>query len=207
MEDQFQKKMDLRSENVAKNEIKRMRNIVRARKEPVPRAGYIGPETASASQLTTAISIAKASTASVGKFQDAIPKEKQARGIGVKELIPGTKRKASHISDVPEKVHNLELINSVLRKKPKIDEDKAIQVQKREQRAELVDICFLGFVFTNILFVFFRREANPEQKKRKKGSISKKHLKSHKRAISAKKPKAGAGERDPKKRAVGRKRR
>lgn len=51
MEDQFQKKIDLRSENVAKNEIKRMRNIVRSKKEPVPRAGYVGPETASASQV------------------------------------------------------------------------------------------------------------------------------------------------------------
>lgn len=65
-------------------------------------------------------------------------------------------------------------------------------------------------VFINehfISFANFRREENPEEKKRKKGSISKKHLKSRKRAFSAKKPKAGAGERDPKKRAVGRKRR
>lgn len=72
----------------------------------------------------------------MGKFQDSIPKEKQARGIGVSELIPGTKRKASHIGDVPENIKNLELINSVLRKKPKIDDDKAIQVQKRERRVE-----------------------------------------------------------------------
>lgn len=54
MEDQFKKKIDLRSENVAKNEIKRMRNIVRAKKEAAPRAGYVGPETASASQVSVA---------------------------------------------------------------------------------------------------------------------------------------------------------
>lgn len=86
MEDQFQKKIDLRSEKVAKNEIKRMKNIVRAKKLEVPRAGYLGPEAASSSQLLTAATVAKASTASVGKFQDSLPKEKVARGIGVKEV-------------------------------------------------------------------------------------------------------------------------
>lgn len=56
------------------------------------------------------------------------------RGIGVKELIPGAKRKASHISKTDEKTVNLELIQSVLNKKPKIDVDTAISVQKREAR-------------------------------------------------------------------------
>lgn len=121
-------------------------------------------------QLLTAATIAKASTASVGKFQGQLPKEKQARGIGIKEvstvctkciehasqntqasnyskyyhfitiqmqLTPGAKRKQSHITnDIPEKAMNLELINSVLNKKPKIDVDKAISVQKREAREE-----------------------------------------------------------------------
>lgn len=85
-----------------------------------------------------AATIAKASTASVGKFQEKMSKEKVARGIGVKELIPGAKRKPSHVVDTNEKVANLELINSVLSKRPKIDEDKAITVQKREAREEYV---------------------------------------------------------------------
>lgn len=51
MEDQFQKKIDLRSEKVAKNEIQRMKNIVRAKKEMMPRAGYFGPETASSKEV------------------------------------------------------------------------------------------------------------------------------------------------------------
>lgn len=84
--------------------------------------------------MQVASTVAKASTASVGKFQGKLPKEKTARGIGVKELIPGAKRKASHITDIDEKVANLELIKSVLNKKSKIDDDKAITVQKREQR-------------------------------------------------------------------------
>lgn len=80
--------------------------------------------------------MAKASTASVGKFQDKLPKEKVARGIGVKELIPGAKRKPSHLANGDEKVANLELINSVLSKRAKIDDDKAFSVQKREEREE-----------------------------------------------------------------------
>lgn len=51
MEDQFEKKKNLRSEKVAKNELQRMRNIVRAKKIPVPRSGYFGPETASSNQV------------------------------------------------------------------------------------------------------------------------------------------------------------
>lgn len=51
MEDQFEKKKNLKSEKVAKNEIQRMRNIVRARKIPMPRSGYMGPEAASSGQV------------------------------------------------------------------------------------------------------------------------------------------------------------
>lgn len=83
-----------------------------------------------------ASTVAKASTASVGKFQDKLPKEKVARGIGVKELIPGAKRKPSHLINGDEKVANLELIKSVLSKRAKIDDDKAFTVQKREEREE-----------------------------------------------------------------------
>lgn len=52
------------------------------------------------------------------------------------QLIPGSKRKPSHVNEVPENIQNLELINSVLSKKPKLDVDKAISVQKREAREE-----------------------------------------------------------------------
>lgn len=51
MEDQFAKKTNLKSEKVAKNEIKRMRNIVKARKIPVPRSGYLGPDAASSTDV------------------------------------------------------------------------------------------------------------------------------------------------------------
>ncbi|XP_011181311.1 ribosome biogenesis regulatory protein homolog [Zeugodacus cucurbitae] len=182
-EDMFQKKIDLRNEKVAKNEIQRMKNIVRAKKVEVPRGGYFGPEVASSGQLLTAVTVAKSSTASVGKFQDKLPKEKQARGIGVKELIPGAKRKASHISAQPEKEVNLDLIKSVLNKKPKYDIEKAISIQKNDDRIQ--------------------RESNPIEKgkKGKKG-------KGGKGGKGGRKPKGGRGQRAPgKKIAVGRKRR
>ncbi|TMW49207.1 hypothetical protein DOY81_005722 [Sarcophaga bullata] len=186
MEDMFQKKIDLRNDKVAKNEIQRMKNIVRAKKEEVPRSGYLGAEAATSGQLLTAVTVAKASTASVGKFQSKLPKEKEARGIGVKELIPGSKRKASHISDQPEKEANLDLIKSVLNKKPKIDIEKAISLQKHDERLE--------------------REANEgegrKSKKNKKGGG-----KGSRKAVG-KKPKGGRGQRAPgKKAAIGRKRR
>lgn len=136
MEDQFAKKADLRNEKVAKNEIQRMKNIARAHKVVVPRAGYLGPDAASSKQLLTAATIAKSSTGSVGKFQEKLSKDKPAHGLGVKELVPGTKRKASHVDLKQEKSTNLSLANSILNKKPKMDLEKAVSLQKQEDRIE-----------------------------------------------------------------------
>lgn len=135
MTDMFQKKKDLKNERVAKNEIARMKNIARAHKVLTPRTGFVSEESATAKDLHVAATIAKASTASVGKFQDKLPKEKEARGIGVKELIPGNKRKRSADPKM-EKSEQLEVVQKILNKRPKIDEDKAVQIQKREAREE-----------------------------------------------------------------------
>jgi len=177
-EDMFQKKIDLRQEKVAKNEIQRMKNIIRAKKLEVPRTGYLGPETATSKQLITALTVAKASTASVGKFQEKLSHEKEARGIGTKELIPGAKRKMSHILKDNEKSVNLEMVKNIISKKPKIDVEKAISLQKKEQK--------------------FEREAS-ESNKQKKGI---------KKAKMGKKPKTNRGQRAPgKKISHGKKRR
>lgn len=134
MEDQFQKKKDLRSEKVAKNEIQRMKNVARAKKITIPRTGILGSETPTSTELLKAAVIAKASTASVGKFQEKLSKDKPVTAKGIKELIPGSKRKASHLGE--EKTKNLELVTSILSKKPKLNADKALQLQKREARLE-----------------------------------------------------------------------
>lgn len=60
MEDQFAKKANAKAENVAKNEIKRMRNIVKAKKGAIPRTGYLGPDTASAADVSLILIYLKA---------------------------------------------------------------------------------------------------------------------------------------------------
>lgn len=52
MEDQFEKKANKKAEKVAKNEIQRMRNIVKAKKGAIPRSGYLGPDTASSKDVS-----------------------------------------------------------------------------------------------------------------------------------------------------------
>uniref|UniRef100_A0A2M3Z4L4 Ribosome biogenesis regulatory protein n=1 Tax=Anopheles braziliensis TaxID=58242 RepID=A0A2M3Z4L4_9DIPT len=182
--DMFKEKRDLRIERVAKNEVARMKNIARAKKIATPRTGFVGPDSASAKQLITASNVVKASTASVGVFQESLPNEKQARGIGVKELIPGEKRKKKASTLTGEKRRNIEIVNKVLNKKPKIDIERAISLQKAEARTarEAAD------------------DDGDDGERRKKGGKKSK-------GFSRKKPKGGQGKRNHSKRSVGRKRR
>jgi regulator of ribosome biosynthesis len=135
MTDMYQKKKDLKNERIAKNEIKRMKNVARAQKVEVPRTGFVTEEAASSKELQIAATVARSSTASVGKFQDKLPKEKEARGLGVRELIPGAKRKRT-FDPKTERSDQLEIAQKILNKKPKINIDKAIQLQKKEEREE-----------------------------------------------------------------------
>lgn len=188
MTDMYEKKAEAKSEKVAKNELQRLKNIARAKKVKIPRVGLpVTSDKASANQLATAATVARASTASLGKFQDRLPKEKDARGKGVQELIPGKdrKRKLPVPTAQVERENNLNLLDSILNKRPKIDMDKAVakhianeQVQRSEEK----------------------KSSKPKGKPRKgkTGNPSK---------FTARKPKAGAGQRNPGKKAGGRKRR
>lgn len=139
MTDMFQEKRDLRLEKISKNEINRMKNIARAKKIKLPRTGFVGEASATSKELSTAVSIAKNSTASVGKFQDKLPKEKAARGLGVHELLPGARKRKRLPDAAGEKTKNLDLVESILKKRPKIDVDKAITLQRRENRQKMVE--------------------------------------------------------------------
>ncbi|XP_026490922.2 ribosome biogenesis regulatory protein homolog [Vanessa tameamea] len=188
MTDMYEKKASEKSEKVAKNELQRLKNIARSRKVNIPRVGLpVTSDKANATQLSTAAVVAKASTASLGKFQDKLPKEKEARGKGVHELIPGKVRKRNAPIPTPqmERENNLNLIDRILNKRPKIDMDKAVskhihkeQVQRSEEKKSMKPVKGKG--------------------KAKGGNVTN---------FSAKKPKAGKGQRNPNKKNPGRKRR
>lgn len=133
--DMFEKKKDLKKESLARNEVNRLRNLARAQKIKVPRAGaLVSADSATSKQLLAATTIARSSTASVGKFQEKLSNEKEARGV--KDLIPGKKRKREAMNPAKERDANLEMISSILKKRPKIDAEKAVSVQKKEARHE-----------------------------------------------------------------------
>ncbi|CAH0398028.1 unnamed protein product [Chilo suppressalis] len=189
MTDMYEKKASEKSEKVAKNELQRLKNIARARKVKIPRVGIpVTSDKASATQLSTAASVAKASTASLGKFQDKLPKEKEARGKGIHELIPGKekKRKAPIPTAQAERENNLNLIDSILNKRPKIDIDKAVSKHIHQEQVQ--------------------RSVEKKNMKPTKGKAKSKG-KGNVTNFSAKKPKAGKGQRNPSKKNPGRKRR
>ncbi len=89
-EDQFAKKNKAKKERVARNEYNRLKNIARAQKIKVPGMGLAPTPQQSKAELAQAVNIAKRSTASVGKFQDNLPKEKTPKNTGKKEKVPAS---------------------------------------------------------------------------------------------------------------------
>lgn len=72
----------------------------------------------------------------MGKFQDKLPNEKEARGVAA--ITPGAsrKRKLPPTSGVEEKAHNLTIVEGVLNKKPKIDIEKAVSRQINDEQLQ-----------------------------------------------------------------------
>ncbi|KAL3273514.1 hypothetical protein HHI36_014954 [Cryptolaemus montrouzieri] len=139
MEDQFEKRAVAKGERIAKNELQRLRNIAKAKNVKVPRFGIVNTDKSSSKDLQTAITVAKSSTASVGKFQEKLPHEKEARGIA--KITPGAssrKRKLPPVSAEHEKSFNLAIVESVLSKRPKLDIDKVVsrQIHKAQPPSE-----------------------------------------------------------------------
>ncbi|CAK1595854.1 unnamed protein product [Parnassius mnemosyne] len=188
MTDMYEKKAGEKSEKVAKNELQRLKNIARARKVNIPRVGLpVTSDKANATQLATAAVVAKASTASLGKFQDKLPKEKEARGKGIHELIPGKERKRKAPIPTPqaEKENNLNLLDKILNKRPKIDIEKAVAKRIHDEQVQ----------------------RSEEKKTMKPGKGKRKSKGGNTTNFTAKKPKGGKGQRNPNKKTPGRKRR
>jgi len=130
-EDQFEKKTEAKSERVAKNELQRLKNIARARKVTVPSAGLLPSARPSKNELHQAMHVAKKATASLGKFQEKLPKEKPLRKTGKKRQFEPLVQSAG-----VEKTKNLEVLDRIMNKKPKIVAEKAVnfQIAKEQDR-------------------------------------------------------------------------
>ncbi|XP_076242729.1 ribosome biogenesis regulatory protein homolog [Calliopsis andreniformis] len=121
MEDPFAAAKAAKEERKAKNELQRLRNIAKAKNIKIPRVGLPTKEQFHDSQqLSQAITIARTSTASVGKFQDRLPKEKDAKGIA--KQVPGMKRKPEVVpaNIHEEKKRNKDLAENILKRNTKV---------------------------------------------------------------------------------------
>ncbi|CAG5895932.1 ribosome biogenesis regulatory protein homolog [Menidia menidia] len=130
-EDQFAKRIKAKKERVAKNEFNRLKNIARGQKVKVPGVGLLPKAQQSRDELAKAVSVAKSSTASVGRFQDRLPKEKPPKNTGKKRKFEPLIGDFSN-----EKQRQLELLRVLDSKKPKLDITKAVNTQMREEDRE-----------------------------------------------------------------------
>ncbi|XP_071443632.1 ribosome biogenesis regulatory protein homolog [Hetaerina americana] len=133
-EDQFSKKVEEKKERVAKNELKRLRNLAAAKNIKVPKIGLLPTDNPSSAHLNVATHLAKASTASLGKFQPKLRKEK----TDAKSPLAPKKRKidAQSITPQMEKNTHLSIADSILCKKPKLDVEKAVNTELYNQDQE-----------------------------------------------------------------------
>ncbi|KAG9478866.1 hypothetical protein GDO78_012497 [Eleutherodactylus coqui] len=130
-QDQFAKRVNAKKERVAKNELNRLRNLARADKGKVPGVGLTPTSQPSKDQLGKAMQVAKRSTASVGRFQDKLPKEKDPKNMGKKRKFQPL------VGDFKaEKSKQLEILKILDSKKPKMDITRAVNRQMREEDAE-----------------------------------------------------------------------
>ncbi|KAM8881258.1 ribosome biogenesis regulatory protein homolog [Synchiropus picturatus] len=130
-EDQFAKRVTAKKERVAKNELNRLRNIARAQKVKVPGVGLATSTHQSKDELVRAASVARTSTASAGRFQEGLPKEKPVKNQGKKRKFQPL------IGDFSaEKQKQLDLLTLMGSKKPKLDITKAVNKQMREDDRE-----------------------------------------------------------------------
>uniref|UniRef100_H3A4I9 Ribosome biogenesis regulatory protein n=2 Tax=Latimeria chalumnae TaxID=7897 RepID=H3A4I9_LATCH len=130
-EDQFAKRIKAKKERIDKNELNRLKNIARAQKVKVPGVGLLPTDQQSKNDLGKAIQVAKMSTASVGKFQDKLAKEKEPKNSGKKRKFQPL------IGDFSaEKQKQLDLLKTMESKKPKLNITKAVNKQMREEDRE-----------------------------------------------------------------------
>lgn len=111
-------KATAKQEKQSKNELQRLRNLARAKNVKVPRVGIPNSDYYhDTRQIATAVTVARSSTASVGKFQNRLPKEKDAKNV--KDMVPGTKKIKQPIFKPGEEIkRNLGFVDKILSKRP-----------------------------------------------------------------------------------------
>ena len=144
MEDPFEKEIEDKRERVAKNEVKRLRNIARTQKVKIPGAQGLAPSSGgkeilqnSGSELSKAAELAKTSTASLGKFQGKMSGKLEKSNNEAAKKIKGPKRKFDPLISESgiEKEKNLKVFEMITSKKPKLDINKAVgkQINKEDK--------------------------------------------------------------------------
>ncbi|XP_039102879.1 ribosome biogenesis regulatory protein homolog [Hyaena hyaena] len=132
LEDQFAKRVQAKRERVARNELNRLRNLARAHKAQLPSAAGLRPAGHQGrEELARAAHVARLSTASAGRFQARLPKEKAPRGSG-------SRRKFRPLFGdfAAEKKSQLELLRVMNSGKPRLDVTRATNKQMREEDQE-----------------------------------------------------------------------
>ncbi|XP_013854973.1 ribosome biogenesis regulatory protein homolog [Austrofundulus limnaeus] len=130
-EDQFAKRVKAKKERVAKNELNRLRNIARAQKAKIPGVGLLPKTQQSKDELSRAVCVARTSTASAGRFQERLAKEKAPKNSGKKRKFEPL------IGDFSsEKQRQLDLLKVLDSKRPRLDITKAVNTQMRQEDRE-----------------------------------------------------------------------
>merc|ERR1719462_150128 len=175
--DLFEKQAEAKKERVAKNELQRLRNLARASgMKKVPGIGATPSEKPSKLELGRQFLTAKKATASIGKFENKLPKEKPIKGG------EGKKRKFAplHGNLANERSSQLDVLKHLNSNKKILNETKAANQVIRQEEVETA-----------------KRKKAGETKRMKEGKRSKGAIrKDAKNKNFAKKPKSsgGAGE-------------
>jgi regulator of ribosome biosynthesis len=130
-----------RRENKDKNELKRLRNLARAKNIKVPTVGVVTPSASSArvstsnpaDDLKQNAEITRSSTASLGKFQPKLDKKLE------KNSAPNAKKRkfeSNTWDSSSEKARNMGILDSITNKAPKLDMNMAVAVSKKIRAEE-----------------------------------------------------------------------
>jgi len=130
---QFEKRIEAKKERVAKNELQRLHNIKNNMKATGGNDGKTGPPDKKKlkEELKKDIDLAKVSTASLGKFQAKLPKEKENKNRGKKRTFESVAPSTAQ----SEKDRALDVWNKINTKKPTMDVTRGVNKQiANEQR-------------------------------------------------------------------------